>query len=63
MRNATPSRTRHDAALQLPHVPLLEATDLPGDDEYWSLPGEFYSDEGADDDRFARLNVARSFDD
>ena len=47
-----------------PSVPLLEAIDLPGDDDVWSLPDAFASDEAAlDDDRYATLNVARAFDD
>jgi hypothetical protein len=63
MRQATASRARSQAPLQLlPNVPLLEATDLPDDD--WTLPGEFMSDDGfGEDDRFATLNVSRSFDD
>jgi ADP-ribose pyrophosphatase YjhB (NUDIX family) len=44
-------------------VPLLDASDLPGDD-VWSLPGAFASDDGSgDDDRYATLSVARAFDD
>lgn len=59
---ASASRLR-DAALIAPHVPLLESTDLPGDDDTWTLPGEYMSDDFGDDDRFATLSVARSFDD
>lgn len=63
MRTHATLRSHAPAALQLAHVPLLEATDLPGDDD-WSLPGGFASDDGwGDDDRFATLNVSRSFDD
>ena len=62
MRAQTSLRRAVPAPLQLPNVPLLEATDLPDDD--WSLPGGFSSDDGwGDDDRFATLNVSRSFDD
>jgi hypothetical protein len=47
-----------------PAVPLLDASDLPGDDDVWSLPGAFASDDGSgDDDRYATLSVARAFDD
>ena len=47
-----------------PAIPLLDASDLPGDDDVWSLPGAFASDDGSgDDDRYATLSVARAFDD
>ncbi len=58
-----PSMHRIEASAALPpHVPLLEASDLPDDD--WSLPDAFRLDDGfGDDDRLATLSVARAFDD
>lgn len=61
---AVPTRDRLPPASP-PSVPLLDASDLPGDDDVWSLPRAFASDDdgGGDDDRYATLSVARAFDD
>lgn len=57
-----PSARGGAAPMPIPQVPLLEATDLP--DDGWSLPEAFRRDDDfGDDDRYAKLNVARSFDD
>jgi hypothetical protein len=60
MRQAIHTRLRDAQLASLPMVPLLEATDLPDDD--WSLPS-VAGDDGFEDDRYATLNVACSFDD
>ena len=47
-----------------PTFPLLEAGDLPGNDD-WSVLETLRSDDAGDyeDDRFASVTVATSFDD
>ena len=47
-----------------PAFPLLEAGDLPGDED-WSVLESLHRDDSfdADDDRFATLSVASGFDD
>ena len=62
MRNNTTPRIRARDMLLIAPVPLLEASDLPGDDA-WALPGDFAIDDGGDEDRFATLALSRSFDD
>lgn len=61
MRSATIPRARAGLPPLAPYVPLLEATDLPDDD--WSLPTLGNDESPLDDDRYATLNVACSFDD
>jgi hypothetical protein len=61
MREAIRSRGRDALPPMLPHVPLLEAADLPDDD--WTLPSVGGDDGAGDEDRYATLNVACSFDD
>ena len=63
MRHSHSAFRLRESAPVGPHVPLLDSTDLPGDDDTWTLPGEFMSDDLVDDDRFATLSVARAFDD
>jgi hypothetical protein len=47
----------------MPSYPLLDASDLPGDDE-WALPPGLDLDDGdPDEDRFATLNLGRAMDD
>jgi len=60
MRNSTRSRALD--RLMIAPVPLLDASDLPGDDA-WSLPDDFASDDSPDEDRFATLALPRAFDD
>lgn len=63
MRQAS-VRSRRDPVAHLPNVPLLEAGDLPGDDVFWSWhSGRDCEDGFGDDDCYAKLNVACSFDD
>jgi hypothetical protein len=47
-----------------PVFPLLEASDLPGDED-WSVIESLHCDDSFDleDDRFATLSVASGFDD
>lgn len=56
-------RTSIQTMTPTPSFPLLEASDLPGADD-WSVLESLHFDDGfdADDDRFATISVA-SFDD
>lgn len=60
MRTHTPSH----GPMPDPTFPLLEAGDLPGADD-WSVLETLRFDDGGDfdDDHFASVTVARSFDD
>ena len=46
-----------------PAFPLLEAGDLPGDEDWSVLESLHYDDSFDGDDRFATLSVASGFDD
>jgi hypothetical protein len=48
----------------MPACPLLDASDLPGAED-WSVIESLHCDDSldADDDRFATFNVASGFDD
>jgi hypothetical protein len=56
--------TTHHRALPDPSFPLLEAGDLPGADDWSLLESARFDDAGdLDDDRFASVTFAPSFDD
>lgn len=57
-------RARHGlTAAPLSEVPLLDAADLPGNDDWVLLDLTTGDDTSIDDDRYATLNVAPNFDD
>lgn len=59
------SQTIADVKSSLPNpaCPLLEAGDLPGDDDWWVLESLRFGDVDVDDDRVGSITLARSFDD
>jgi hypothetical protein len=60
MRTTTQTRV----SLPDPSFPLLEASDLPGADDWSMLESLRFDDLGdSDDDRFATVTFAPSFDD
>ena len=55
--------TTHNRALPDPSFPLLEASDLPGADDWSLLQPLRFDDVDLDDDRLASVTFAQSFDD
>ncbi|HVE50515.1 MAG TPA: hypothetical protein VNG69_12985 [Casimicrobiaceae bacterium] len=59
----TQSISKVAATLPNPSCPLLEAGDLPGDDDWSVVESLRFDDADFDDARLGRITLARSFDD